>query len=314
MARKVTIAALTVGYDLNSTELGEYRHPGGIQLGPTFEDNLKLHEQKILEAGRDLRADFVCFTEGALSTGLQGDEAKRAIVDVSGPEVSRLAAAARQAGVYAIVGLDERADPRPYNSGVLLGPHEGVVGTFRKVHLTPGEHRRHAPGHEWPVFETRHGKVGIQICYDYYFPEAARSLALGGAEIIFCPTENEGRGVEQAVALQKARAIDNAVYYVSSVKFCGGHEPHSAARSVIIDPVGVIRADSGFGDGWAVATVDLDEPYPQVWAGIPEPQNMRKLLMKCRRPETYGRIVEPKEHIPWDEVILTEAGTEYPEV
>ena len=225
-----------------------------------------------------------------------------------------MASAAKRAGTYVVVGLFEKTDSMPYNTAVLLSPDGELVGRFRKVHPTPGERLVTRPGNEWPVFETRYGTVGIQICYDYYFPESTRCLALAGAEIVFWPTENEGRGVEQAMALQKARAIDNAVYYVSSVTFCGGHEPHTPARSTIIDPVGVVRADSGFGDGWAVATVDLDDPFSQVWAGIPEPQNMRKLLFKCRRPEMYGAIAAPKADIPWSEIILVETEAKYPEV
>jgi len=162
------------------------------------------------------------------------------------------------------------------------------------------------------VFDTRHGKVGIQICYDYYFPESTRCLALGGAEIVFSPTMNDARGVEQEMALQKARAIDNGVYFVSSCTFTGGHEPHSSARSVIIDPVGVIRADSGFRDGWAVATVDLDDPFPQRGAGLHDPQNTRKMIFNCRRPSTYTAIVAPKKPAPWAEVMLDGSKPLYP--
>lgn len=316
MTRLVTIATLNMGYYTNTTYQDGYRHPGGIPFGGTLENNLALLEGKILEAGQRFHADFCCFTEIALSLGLKGEEAQRAVVRVPGPEVERLAQAAKRAQTHVIVGLLERAEPVGYNSAVLLGPDGDLLGTYRKVHITPTEYtndtypRTH--GDAWPVFETRHGKVGIQICYDYYFPESTRCLALGGAEIVFCPTMQDSRGIEQMMALQKARAIDNGVYYVSSVMFTGGHEPHSSARSVIIDPVGVVRADSGFGDGWAVATVDLDEPFPQRWAGLPHPQNTRQMIFNCRRPSTYGRIVEPKRAVPWREVVLDGSDPPYP--
>jgi predicted amidohydrolase len=318
MARHTKIATLTMGYHTNADSQCRYRPSWGIPFGATVENNLSLLEAKILEAGRDLAADLVCFSEVALSLGLEGEEMRKSAVRVPGPEVERLAAAAKRADCYAVVGLMERAEPVGYNSAVLLGPAGDVVGVYRKVHITPGEHLDrvcpHTHGDSWPVFETRHGKVGIQICYDYYFPESTRCLALGGAEIVFSATMHDARGVEQMMALQKARAIDNGIYYVSSVTFCGGHEPHSPARSVIIDPVGVVRADSGFRDGWAVATVDLDDPFPQRWAGIPEPQNTRRMILKCRRPETYGAITAPKAPVPWAEIVLDGSQPGYPDI
>jgi len=313
MARNVTIATLNMGYYNNGGLPGGYHHESSIKFGPTLEDNLRLFADKIREAGIGRHADFVCFSEHALTLGVQGSDEDLAVT-VPGPETDRLAAAAREADCYVVMGLLEKAEPKPYNSAVLLGPQGDLVGVYRKVHITPGEYITRSPGNAWPVFQTRHAVVGIQICYDYYFPESTRSLALQGAEIVLSPTMNDGRGIEQEMALQQARAIDNAIYYVSSVTFSGGHEAHGTARSVIIDPVGVIRADSGFRDGWAIATVDLDDPFPQIWCGIPEPQRMRAMLYKCRRPDTYGAITAPKSSPPWRDIVLDGSNPPYPEI
>jgi predicted amidohydrolase len=318
MARYVTIATLNMGYHVNGDTRGGYTHPSNLPFGETLENNLALFEQKILEAKERFAAEFVCFSEVGLSLGLEGEELKRSIIAIPGPELDRLAAAASRADCYAIVAAYERGEDHNFNTAAVLGPDGSLVGKYRKVHITPGAYISDRcvqhPGDSWPVFETRRGRIGIVICYDYYFPESVRCVALGGAEIVFCPTMEDERGFEQVMALQRARAIDNAVYYVSSTTFCGGRESRSGGRSVIIDPMGVVRADSGLRDGWAAATVDLDDPFPQREAGVVEPQHMRKLLLKCRRPDTYGFIVAPKPEVPWSEVLLDDSPPRYPDV
>ena len=313
MARHVTIATLNMGLRAAGEFAGCYDHPSSIEFGPTLSDNLDRFESLIGEAGEQLGADFVCFSENALTHGVRGSEADLAVA-LPGPEVERLAVAARKAKCCVIMGLREQSGEKPYNSAVVLGPDGSLIGTYRKVHLTPGEYRDRAPGTDWPVFTTPRACIGVQICYDYYFPETTRCLALAGAEIVFSPTMQDARGLEQVMSLQRARAIDNGLYFVSSTTFTGGHEPHSTARSVIIDPVGVVRADSGFRDGWALATVDLDDPFPQYWAGIPAPQRMRAMLLKGRRPDTYGAITAPKTSPPWREILLDGSEPDYLEV
>ena len=92
------------------------------------------------------------------------------------------------------------------------------IGVYRKVHCTPpalagGQ----LPGDEFPVFEMDFGRVGMMICYDAYFPEQARILALKGAEIIFYPTMSDARGEAIWELVARARAVDNAVFVVASV-------------------------------------------------------------------------------------------------
>ncbi len=311
--RRVTIATFNMGFHGKGDLAKTYSHASSIEFGPTIERNLEIFDGLIAQAGRDFGADFVCFSEHALSYGVEGADVELAVA-VLGPEVDRLAAAAQRAGCCTVMGLLEQNGAKPFNSAVVLDGDRGLIGTYRKVHLTPEEYVDREPGSEWPAFKTSCATIGVQICYDYYFPESTRCLALAGAEIVFCPTMQDARGVEQVMALQRARAIDNGIYYVSAVTFTGGHEPHSAARSVIVDPVGVVRSDSGFRDGWAVASVDLDDPFPQYWSGIPAPQRMRGMLLKSRRPHTYGMIVAPKDCPPWRDIMLDGSDPGYPEI
>src|SRR6185503_8460410 len=85
-------------------------------------------------------------------------------------------------------GLIERDRHQLFNVAVLIGPDGKVVGKYRKVCLPDGEYDKGmSPGSDYPVFDTRLGKVGMMICYDGFFPEVARELSNRGAEIIAWP-------------------------------------------------------------------------------------------------------------------------------
>jgi len=113
--------------------------------------------------------------------------------------------------MYIVPGLLERVGPLIYNVAVLIGPDGEVVGKYRKVCLPRSEvDGGLAPGSEYPVFETRFGKVAMMVCYDGFFPEVARQLADRGAEVIAWPVW----GCNPLLAA--ARACENHVYVVSS--------------------------------------------------------------------------------------------------
>ena len=101
------------------------------------------------------------------------------------PIVTELAEHPADREIHVVYGLNEASD-RPgviYNSAVLTGP-QGHIGTYRKVHVHPIESITWMSGTEFPVFDTAIGRIGIMICYDKWFPESARELALQAAEII----------------------------------------------------------------------------------------------------------------------------------
>ena len=92
-----------------------------------------------------------------------------------------------------------------------MGPDGKLVGTYRKVCLPREEIEGGvAPGHRYPVFETRFGKVGMMICWDVHFPEVARNLCNNGAEVIAMPIWGGNP------ALARARSIENQIYLISS--------------------------------------------------------------------------------------------------
>lgn len=118
---------------------------------------------------------------------------------------------AKQYNFYIAAGLVEREGHLVYNVCVLIGPDGKLVGKYRKCSLPRGEVEAGiTPGHEYPVFDTRFGKVGLMICYDGFFPEVARQLTIKGAEVIAWPVW----GCNPLLA--QARACENHVFLVSS--------------------------------------------------------------------------------------------------
>jgi N-carbamoylputrescine amidase len=105
-----------------------------------------------------------------------------------GPTVEAWQRAAAAHDLYLCAGISERSGQRLYNSAVLLGP-DGHIGTYRKAHLWNAENLYFEPGDlEFPVFHTPIGRLGMLVCYDCWFPEAWRLLALQGADIVCVPT------------------------------------------------------------------------------------------------------------------------------
>ncbi len=130
---------------------------------------------------------------------------------IPGPATDYFGNLAKKHGVYIVAGLVEREKHLVYNVAVLLGPEGNVVGKYRKVCLPRTEIEAGiTPGNDYPVFNTRFGKVGMMVCYDGFFPEVARELSKAGAEVIAWPVWGCNP------LLGAARACENHVYVVSS--------------------------------------------------------------------------------------------------
>lgn len=107
----------------------------------------------------------------------------------SGNCVQALIKKAAERDVYIIAGLYEKEGIHLYNSAVLVGPEEGYIGTYRKMHMWSTEKLYCEESHtRFPVFDTRLGRIGIMICYDLWFPETIRLLTLQGADLICSPS------------------------------------------------------------------------------------------------------------------------------
>lgn len=172
-------------------------------------DNAREFAPLVAEAARQ-RADLVVLPETLTYYGLRRGFADCA-EPVPGPSTEYFGALAKAHGLHIVAGLVERDGALLYNVAVLLDPDGRLAGKYRKVALPRGEIEGGLqPGHEYPVFETRFGKLGLMVCYDGFFPEVARQLALRGAEVIAWPVW----GCNPLLA--SARACENHVFLVSS--------------------------------------------------------------------------------------------------
>jgi len=208
----------------------------------------RLFAPLIEEAARQ-KADLVVLPE-TLTAYATGRKPAEVAEPVPGPSTDYFGQLANRHNLYIVAGLNERDGHLVYNVAVLIGPDGKVVGKYRKVTLPTGEGEGGvAPGKDFPVFDTKFGKVGMMICYDGFFPEVARELANRGAEVIAWPV----MGCNPRLAA--ARAIENHVYVVSSTytDFAGNW-----IVSAVFDHTGeMIALAKNFGTV-AVAEVDLE--------------------------------------------------------
>lgn len=188
------------------------------------------------------------------------------------------------------VGYREEAGGHCYNTAVCV-TGDGVLGRHRKVHQPPGEEAAYAPGDRFSAFDTPIGRLGMLIDYDKTFPEAARSLALDGAQVLAClsawPTSVTNRAPRISQDRQsrlfdlydRARAAENQVVLVSSNQtgVLGGMRFLGQAK--VVGPGGDVLARTWAKAGIAAADVDLDGDVATA----------RRVLhhLKERRPDAY---------------------------
>lgn len=177
--------------------------------GKTPMDSCRQFEAILADAARQ-KADLVVLPETITCTG-NGLSYFEAAELIPGPSTEYFGRLAKRHAMHLVVGLVERDAPLVYNTSVLIGPDGILIGKYRKVALPRAEIEAGvAPGHDYPVFDTKLGKIGMMVCYDGFFPEVARQLSLRGAEIIAFPVA----GCNPRLAA--ARACENHVFVVSS--------------------------------------------------------------------------------------------------
>jgi predicted amidohydrolase len=217
------------------------------------------------------------------------DEAQACAEPADGPALRGWAEAAARGGAVVVGGFCELGeDGRLYNSAAVVDGN-GVVAVYRKIHLWDREQLFFEPGSEpAPVVETRVGKIGVCVCYDLNFPEVARGLALGGADIVAVPTNwprfprPEGeRPIEVALAMATAHLSH---VFLAACDRCGPERGVEwTGGSVVCDEWGWLLAGpvEGFGRGLLVADCDLGRARDKAW-------NERNDAFGDRRPELYG--------------------------
>ena len=186
-----------------------------VQTSPVFAE-VRPNVDKAAARIAKLDADLIVLPE-LFSTGYQF-RSKKELLDLaeevpSGYATRSLIEAAKAKGAYIVAGLAERAGKKAYNSAVLVGPR-GLIGTYRKAHLFWDEKKIFTKGDTpFKVYKAGGVRVGMMICFDWLFPEAARTLALQGAEVICHPSNLVLPYCPQAMI---TRSLENRVFTITA--------------------------------------------------------------------------------------------------
>jgi predicted amidohydrolase len=261
---------------------------GVFQFAPEFgrvDDNVTRIERALIASEP---ADLWVLPELA-TTGyrfVDRDEALALAEPLDGPSIARLCSLSGSLGATLVVGFAEREGDRLYNSAFVARDGKAVF-VYRKSHLFEDEPDWCLPGDTgFRVLDVGGVKLGVMICFDWRFPEAARALALAGAEIIAhpcCLVRPQGPDV------MKVRALENAVFAVTANRVGVEARPGLPAlrftgKSQIADPSGELRFRLGDDEeGTRVAEIALAESHDK--------RRGRNDLFADRRPELYGGLV-----------------------
>jgi predicted amidohydrolase len=262
--------------------------------------NLSAVRRRLREAATH-GARLVIFPECTLTGYAFGSRAEAwpHAESLPGPSIEALATDCRELGTRVAVGLLERSPGGElYNACALVGP-DGLLASYRKAHLPYlGVDRFVTPGDRpFAVHDLGGLRVGMLICYDDSFPEAARCLTLLGADLILLPTNWPSGAAAVAKFLVPARALENHVYYaaVNRVGEEGGFR--FIGRSRLAGPDGETLATADHDkEGILYASVDPAAARAKYLVRIPGAYELHRLA--DRRPDLYGPVCDPKLRPP----------------
>jgi predicted amidohydrolase len=232
-----------------------------VQTNPVFGE-VRSNVEAALDLMESIEADLYVLPE-LFNTGynfIDVEEVNQLSEQASGITFQSMKEFAGDRSCYIVYGFAEKAD-RVYNSAALVGSN-GLIGIYRKVHLFDRENLLFAPGNlGFPVFDLPFGKVGIMVCFDWIYPESARTLALKGAQLIahpsnlvlpYCPDSMVTRCLENRVFAGTADRVGR--------EDRGGVDFRYIGNSEIVSPTGRVLKRLGQDEpGIAVEEVDLAE-------------------------------------------------------
>jgi predicted amidohydrolase len=259
---------------------------GYYQFAPVL-GQVRTNLKQVIHALDNVRADLVVLPELPFTgyTFVSREELMPLAEDPkNSPTVDSLTALCRQGDFELVTGFAEKAGDQCFNSSLLIGP-QGLVHTYRKLHLFNTEKKCFQPG-DLPlsVQTVRGARIGMMVCFDWFFPEVARTLALQGAQIL-CHPSNLVLNLCQAA--MQTRCTENLVFAITANRFGREQRPglelEFTGQSQIVAPRGVVldRAPAASPE---LRIVEID----------PELADDKKLtpandLFADRRPGFYGR-------------------------
>jgi len=258
-----------------------------VQNRPEFgkvQDNLNRIEEMLVGKSADLFVLPELFATGYRFKNM--DEAHQFAEPVPGGMTSSfLLSLAKKNNAHFIAGLVEIEGDRIYNSSVILGA-KGFIGRYRKIHLFDTEKSCFHTGRDAPpVFDLDGVKVGVMICFDWRFPETARSLALKGADIIAHPSNLVLPHCPQAMI---TRCLENRIFAITADRVgeeerIPGEKLTFIGQSQVVDPDGniLVRA-SETAEEVHIIEIDLEKARDKYL-------NAKNEIFKDRRPDLYLR-------------------------
>jgi len=274
-----------------------------MKMGESAGENLRKAISMIAQAAKK-GAQIVCLPELFTAPYFAQEakarkEAEKFAEEIPGKTTAALAAAAKENGIVLVAGSIYEKDANSgkyYNTSCVFSSDGKLLGKYRKIHIPHDEcffeKDYFAPGNlGFKTFATPHGKIAPLICYDQWFPEAARNIALDGAEIIFYPTaiatvrgieQSEGNWQEAWENVMRGHAIANGII-VAAVNRCGNEGKMDFwGGSFVCDAFGKTLARAGSKEEIVIAAVDLQHS-----------KNVREgwRFMHNRQPDQYGKLV-----------------------
>jgi predicted amidohydrolase len=244
---------------------------------------------KLIKMAADKGANIVCLPE-LFATGYNLNILKEKMTDLSikyyDYTFKSMSKAAKDNNLYVLASFGEiREVPGiVYNSTIVFDDRGNKIGSFAKSHLWALDRLYFREGSDYPIFNTKYGKIGIMICYDAGFPEAARSLCLGGAEIIFIPAAWRIQDVDMWDLNVSQRALENILFTVGVNRVGKEDDLHLFGKSKICNPRGKV-----------VCELPMDEELVEVFPiDLDDVNKFRTEIsyLRDRKPQIYHKLID----------------------
>jgi len=274
---------------------------GLVQMacGKDSQANMKIAEQGIRQAAGK-GAQIICLQElfrTPYFCQTENHEHFKLAEEIPGPSTQAMSQLASELEVVLILPLFEKRSSGIYhNTAVVLDADGSMAGRYRKMHIPddPGFYEKFyfTPGDTgFQTISTRYGKIGVLICWDQWFPEAARLTALSGAQILFYPTAIGYQAFDESIAekqaqawqtIQKAHSIANGVFTVAVNRVGQENELNFWGKSFVSDPFGEVLTEAS-AEAPEVLVVDCD-------LGLIEKTRQGWPFLRDRRVDAYQNL------------------------
>ncbi len=266
----------------------------GIQISCSGDKEKNLEKAiKFAQIASEKDAHIICFQELFATHWFpkEMDKSHFSLAEkIDGPSMRRMQKLAKENEVVLVCPMFEKeGESSFYNSAVVIDAGGEILGSYRKIHVPQiplwEEKYYFSPGNlGFPIFETRFAVIGVQICWDNFFPEGSRILALKGAQIIFSPTAAAFASQKKWETVISGNAISNGVYLFRVNRVGSEERQDFYGKSFCMSPEGeLVDEPTGMKEGIALIDIDLRniDKVRKEWP-----------FFKDRRPEAYKEIVK----------------------